>query len=70
MTTYGDGSPRHELAECPMCENSDYHERSPDGMLSCALCNTSWGGTRVNTGSRSDLEAKLRKNLGRGSGHL
>ena len=34
----------YEMTECPMCENYDAHSRTPDGMLQCALCNTSWGG--------------------------
>lgn len=37
----------YEWAECPMCENYDRHPRDSSRMLSCALCNTSWG-----TGSR------------------
>lgn len=33
----------YEWTECPMCENYDRHPREPSGLLSCALCNTSWG---------------------------
>lgn len=26
-----------------MCDNYEIHSQDPDGMLTCRLCNTSWG---------------------------
>lgn len=33
----------YEWAECPMCGNYDRTPREQWGLLSCAVCNTSWG---------------------------
>jgi hypothetical protein len=67
MTTYPDGGPRTETTGCPLCENYESHSRSEGGMLTCALCNTSWGTGRTPPLSRQDLEAKVRRNLGPGN---
>ena len=50
MTYKGDD---YEMAECPLCENYDAHSRAEDGWLTCALCNTSWGGARLSSSDAS-----------------
>lgn len=32
-----------ELTECPMCEDMGPHMRNESGMLTCGVCNTSFG---------------------------
>jgi ribosomal protein L37AE/L43A len=46
----GTGGHWNDLAECPMCENYEAHARTANGMFTCALCNTSWGGGEQSSG--------------------
>lgn len=42
---------QYQPSECPMCESYANHQRTADGYLRCATCNTSWGDGPSTTGA-------------------